>query len=346
MNLPHILKVLGYALVRAATLLVFGTCLLQSGCAGRRAGIVIHDYATGKTAAEIPMGNFREIVRTEAHPVGAFFTMTEENNQLIIRKRDATGKELTKNSMPILNSVWHEPNWCALDDSGGWLAYFDDETKRLKLRNLKSDATTELPTPKIGSAVSIRLFAWTGPDSLLLLTTLPNDSSSMEISHINTRDRAMQTKPVGLDWFPYPILSSDRKWVAGVTGSGQLVVLDSSTSKRKFVIAAFDPQLKINCPKWSADSEWLFYVTRRAKDDKNELFRQSLATNSREELPLPTENNFYLQDSLGDTITASIVGTADTNWILDVKQRSWRTIGRSNCEIYGIRGTSSYAVSQ
>ena len=186
MNLSHFLKLSSKVLVRTAALLLPGTWLLQSGCAGPPEGIVIYDYATGKTAAVIPMGTFREVVRAEARPAGAFFTMTEENNQLVIRKRDATGMELTKKALPIVNSEWHVPNWCALDDSGGWLAYFDDEAKRLKLRNLKSDSTTELPTPKINSTVSIRLFVWTDSNSLLLLTTLPNDSSSMVVSHINT----------------------------------------------------------------------------------------------------------------------------------------------------------------
>lgn len=307
---------------------------------------MIHDYSTGKSVAEIPMGNFREIIRQEARPVGAFYTMTRENDQLIIRKRDSSGQEKSKMELPLLETVWHDEHWCALDDTAARLAYFDSNKKRLMLRMLVDGTTRAIPSPAIDSSVSIRLFSWTGPNSLLLLSTRREKDNEMEASSINVDLGKIHTQGIDLDWTTSPVLSPDLKWLAGVANSGHLVVINASTFNRESVIANPISEVRITSPAWSADSQWLYYVMRNSKDKKSQIFRKCPSMNALEELPVPTKSDFYLQDSLGETISASYLGDADTNWILDLKLRSWQTIGRFNCEIFGIRGTTRYAIDR
>ena len=334
------------AFARTIAALLSSLYLLQSGCAGSGSGLLIHDYSTGKPVAEVPMGNFRETIRQEAHPVGAFYTMTQENNQLIIRRRDSSGQEKSKMALPLLDTVWHDEHWCALDDSAAQFAYFDSNKKQLMLRRLAGGATRTIPSPAIDSSVSIRLFSWTGPNTLLLLVTRRDKNNEMEASSINVGPGNIHTQRIDLDWTTSPVLSPNLKWLAGVSNTGSLVVINASTFNRESVIALSKSGVRFVSPAWSADSQWLFYVMRNSKDKKSQLFRKCLSTNALEELPVPTNSDFYLQDSLGETISASYLGDADTNWILDLKLRSWQTLGRFNCEIFGIRGTTRYAIDR
>lgn len=346
MNLSYIAGLLASAFARSVNTLLPALCLFQTGCAGSGSGIVIHDYATAKTVGVIPMGYFREIIRTESHPTGAFFTMTEENDQLVIRKRDSIGMEVSKQFVPMLNTVWHQPNWCALNDSGDRLAYYERNTKRLELRNIIGGATITLPTPLINSATAMKLFDWTGPETLLLMTTRPDKDNSMEISRINIKSREIHTNPIDFYWTTTPILSPDRKWLAGVTrDEAKIAIVDSILYARKSTIPKSTPETYIDDIQWSADSKWLYCVFSSTQDKYRRIVRHNLSTNVEEHIPSPTSNGFILRGTLGDTITASSL-EGNATWLLDVKQGKWRAIGRSNGEIYGIRGTTHYAITQ
>lgn len=309
-------------------------------------GIVIHDYATRKTAGTVPMGYFREMIHTEARPQGAFFTMTQEASQLIIRKRDPNGAEVSRKAMPLVESVWHSPGWCALDDSGVRLAYFDDKTKSLRVRNLSTGTVSDIPSPSIDSIVSIRLFSWTGSDTLLLLVSVPDKDYSMEVSRINIRTKSIQTKPINLESSPVPRLSPDRKWFAGKIWAGEnILIFDSASLTKKVTIPRNDTESRTNGLLWSSDSEWLFHSIRSNQGDRAALYRQNLMTKATEELPVPDKKGILLMGSLGDTITAFGCENNKT-WLLDTGERVWRDIGHSNGSIYGIQGTTRYAVTQ
>ena len=343
MNLPIIKGMLRTSLSGATVAWLSFICLSQSGCAGSGAGIVIYDYSTGENAGKIPMESFREMIRTEANPVGNFFTMTRESDQLVIRKRNSAGTEITKRSMPLVESVWHSPGWCALDDDGERLAYYDEDTKRLKLRNLKSGAVSNLPAPPIKSIVAMMLFDWVGSDTLVLLRELPDAGYSTEISRINIRDGTIRTYPIEISEWSH--LSPNEKWILGRNRNSEerITVYHSSSFAQKTVISSPGPGFKIQSTLWGADSKWLYYSIWSVNDDKRMIYRQNLETKIQEELPLPTQKGFLLRGSLGQTIVASAAGNT---WILDLNTRKWRSIGSSNGSVHGIRGTTRYAVTQ
>ena len=76
------------------------------------------------------------------------------------------------------------------------------------------------------------------------------------------------------------------------------------------------------------------------------LFRLNLATGKSEELPiLPplAKKNLIFRGCLGETIALS---DGDFAWVFNAQTREWKRMGKCNGAVYGIRGTTCYAVTQ
>jgi len=255
-----------------ASFLSSAIALCSIGCdlVATSAQLRVYDYVSKKDVAEItPSGRYREMLCNDVSVPKAFFTITQEGESLLFRKRDENGREKGRYLLPLLESVWAKPNWYSISPDGRKIAHVRDS--RILVRNL-SDAKgkTERSVFKLNNGgkrhrVKIALLAWLDRGHVVLVECYRSgDIHIGEICKIGMNGQVVRVR-TNLDWSPSMRLSPNRKYICGVIDptykpnpdwdlGDQIMIFDCIGMKEYKRIPQVQIEQCIGVLGWSVDS--------------------------------------------------------------------------------------------
>ena len=257
----------------AAVSLFNASCGLSAG----GPGLQIFDYEAGKTVATIKSGTYREMLCRDVTLDKSFFTISQEKQSLVFRKRDQDGVEQVRYEQPLLNKVWHEPNWFSVSPNGDKIAYWNEKNNSLLVRNFQGPNEVAIFKGGKDSSDGLQFIAWQDEQNVVIATSsVEGDKEIMRIHKIRISG-SEQVARTGIGSFPFMKLSPNHTSICGVISASnmpaaesakgdQIVIFDLKTMTERVRIPRAAPEQTVLLTGWAANSNIIGFSIQSTVD--------------------------------------------------------------------------------
>lgn len=346
------LKIKGTHLSAAVIATMLNSC---SVFADLTPGLRVFDYGTGRVIKSLPPGQYREMICEGAAMHRSFFTLTQEDQSLIIRRRDGEGTERKRYKLPLLNSVWHEPFWLAVSPNGKRIAYWHSKTKSLRVRSLDSGDETTVFRGGKGLSTELDLITWKDSENIVIVSD-PGiaDFDYRDIYRISISGSVKHARTqFGL--YPRLSLSPEKRLIGGVISvthkpnpdwkQGDQVMIFNLDSMSEYLRAPkIRPRQRIGQIEWSDDGKSIVFPLKVSGDKVESMYHFVLASRNAINIEHPwTDDTMSAVGSKDGSMLFSSAGKL--KWY-NLGKKTWEECPRPTGRIVGwIPGTSRWLIT-
>jgi len=319
----------------------------------------IYDYKSGKVVATVRAGRYAEMLCNGVRMANSFFTISQNDDHLIFRRRSADGEEIARYELPLLETGWVNPHWYSLSPDGTRIAYWLRKQKELHIRNLKgSRDTILLPVRKDRRArrdPSIDFNAWRNGESVVVaFNPRVKGYKYLDVYKISVSGAKSHAR-LPYDNFPYVKMSPNGRYLCGIVENTYVPNPDWSKGWQAIVFD-LDSMRIHGKSRWSKNGRGIAKITW-ADDSRSCFFEEHVDVASE---VLSRIVQYRISDSslktilgpekdlkLGIESNGSIIMGRRGEWKLyDWRKKAWGPTVKLDANIIGtIPGTTRWILS-